>query len=151
MPCPVSFLFKSIYVCIALCLCFCLFSSLFAYISYLAPLLRGLLCAVRIVHVFMCVHTPRDLNLRGTEIAQSTKISKQLNTVITLYTVFGEIVECWSSIIWTLRNEGEMKADIWHRHADHHSWRASLVQFYATLWLSRDVYTAARALLNAEG
>ncbi len=32
MPCPVSFLFKSIYVCIALCLCFCQFSSVCIYI-----------------------------------------------------------------------------------------------------------------------
>lgn len=120
MPSSVPFLLKSMFI--LLCACVSSILYLFAYISYLAPLLRGLLCAVRIVYVFMCVHTPGDLNKRGTEIAQSTKISKQLNTVITLYPVFGEIVECWSAIIWPLRNEGETEADIWHRHTDHHSW-----------------------------
>lgn len=105
MP-SVPFLLKRTYV--LLCACVFVYSAcLFAHISFLFLMLRGLWCAsceiCVCLHVCVCSNASR---FKFEKVHSERKKQRQLNTVVTLYTVFNTTVECWSSIIWT-------KADIW--------------------------------------
>ncbi len=97
-----------IYIYIALCLCFCLFCI---YILSFPSPLWFIMCKLWELRMFSCVCS--YASRFELESAVDKKLKKQLIMVITVYTVFDTTVECWSYIIWTLRNEGETKADIW--------------------------------------
>lgn len=83
---------------------------------YLFHFLREWLCAR--YENYILVHAPQDRE-RESESAQSAKTSRQLNTVVILYTVLIPHqcnTEVMQSEHWKMKKE--LKLDIWQGHAD---------------------------------